>query len=315
VSIAAGVAPHAFRDLLFQRGLLVGTGVPGVYGRSLEFEDTVDRIDAAVAALGAADGARVLRFPPILNRAHFERSGYLESFPHLAGAIHSFAGDDHAHRTLLHSVANGADWSRAWRPAEVVLTPAACYPVYPTLAGTLPEGGSLVDVMSYCFRHEPSDDVARMQMFRMHEHVRAGDAATVMAWREIWLERAQAFAQSLGLEWRSQVASDQFFGRTGKLLASGQRQQKLKLEIVAPIASDEAPTAIVSLNDHRDHFGELFGIAASDGSVAHTSCIGFGLERIALALYRRHGLDRAHWPGPVRDVLTLRGSGGSDRAA
>jgi seryl-tRNA synthetase len=308
VSTAAGVAPHAFRDLLFQSGLLVCTGVPGVYGRSAAFEDTIHRIDAAVVALGATDGARVLRFPPILNRAHFERSGYLESFPHLAGAIHSFAGDDLAHRTLLHSVADGADWSGAWRPAEVVLTPAACYPVYPTLAGTLPEGGCLVDVMSYCFRHEPSDDVARMQMFRMHEHVRVGDAPTVMAWRETWLERAQGFAQSLGVDWGCQAASDQFFGRTGKVLADGQRQQKLKLEIVAPIASDEAPTAIISLNDHRDHFGELFGIRTSDGSVAQTSCIGFGLERIALALYRRHGLDRAHWPEPVRDVLTLRGS-------
>jgi seryl-tRNA synthetase len=308
VSTAAGVAPHAFRDLLLERGLLVDTGVPGVYGRSAEFEDTIDRIDRAVAALGASDGAQVLRFPPILNRTHFERSGYLESFPHLAGAIRCFAGDDHAHRNLLQSLVIGADWSRDCPAADVVLTPAACYPVYPTLAGTLPKGGRLVDVMSYCFRHEPSDDVARMQMFRMHEHVRVGDVTTVMAWRETWLERAQGFAQSLGVDWRCQAASDQFFGRTGKVLADGQRQQKLKLEIVAPIASDEAPTAIVSLNDHRDHFGELFGIKTSDGSVAHTSCIGFGLERIALALYRRHGLDRAHWPEPVRDVLTLRGS-------
>ncbi len=35
--------------------------------------------------------------------------------------------------------------------------------------------------MSYCFRHEPSDDAGRMQMFRMHEHVRAADPESVMA--------------------------------------------------------------------------------------------------------------------------------------
>ena len=29
--------------------------------------------------------------------------------------------------------------------------------------------------------------------------------------------------------------------------------------------------------------------------MAHTACVGFGLERIALALYRRHGFDRAAW--------------------
>ena len=37
--------------------------------------------------------------------------------------------------------------------------------------------------------------------------------------------------------------------------------------------------------------------------MAHTSCVGFGLERIALALYRRHGFDRARWPSPVREAL------------
>ena len=64
---------------------------------------------------------------------------------------------------------------------------------------------------------------------------------------------------------------------------------------MAPIGSDERPTAIISLNYHQDHFGHLFGIRTADGEVAHTACVGFGLERIALALYRRHGFDRATW--------------------
>ena len=34
-----------------------------------------------------------------------------------------------------------------------------------------------------------------------------------------------------------------------------QREQELKFEIVAPIASDEKPTAIISFNYHQDHFG------------------------------------------------------------
>ena len=151
-------SPREFRDELLRHGLLIATGVPGVYGRSGEFEDTVQRVDRFVAALGADDRPEVMRFPPIINRAHFERSGYLKSFPHLAGSVHSFAGDERAHRELLQAVEAGRDWSAALPHAGVVLTPAACYPVYPVLAGTLPAGGRLVDVMSYCFRHEPSDD-------------------------------------------------------------------------------------------------------------------------------------------------------------
>lgn len=295
----------AFRDEILRHGLLMPTGVAGVYGRSQEFEDTVERIDRLVTAAGAEDEAEVMRFPPILNRAHFERSGYLESFPHLAGTIHSFAGTEQAHRDLLRGIEERTDWSAAFQAAPVVLTPAACYPVYPAVAGTLPPDGRLVDVMSYCFRHEPSEDPGRMQMFRMHEHVRLADPESVMAWRETWLGRMQPFTDVLGLDTRGQAAADPFFGRGGKLLAASQRDQRLKIEIVTPIASDEFPTAIISLNYHQDHFGQLFGITTADGSTAHTSCVGFGLERIALALYRRHGFARERWASAVRESLGL----------
>jgi seryl-tRNA synthetase len=298
-------ARRTFRDELLQHGLLITTGTPGVYGRSGEFEDTVERVDRYVAAAGAQNGAEVMRFPPLLNRTDFERSGYLESFPHLAGTIHAFADGERAHRDLLKAVEAGRDWSAALPATEVVLAPAACYPVYPMLSGMLPPGGRLVDVMSYCFRHEPSDDPGRMQMFRMHEHVRAADPGTVLSWRDGWIERAQELVDALGLDGRAEVACDPFFGRGGKLIAESQRDQRLKIEILVPIVNDESPTAIISLNYHQDHFGGLFGIRTTDMAVAHTACVGFGLERIALALYRRHGLNRAEWTFPVRKALSL----------
>ena len=299
------VVPGTFRERLRQAGLLVATGVQGVYGRSKEFEDLVERVDRLVVRFGRDDGAEVLRFPPVLNRVHFERSGYLKSFPHLAGTVHSFAGDEQAHRELLLTTENGGDWSSAFPAAGVVLTPAACYPVYPALTGVLPANGRLVDVMSYCYRHEPSDDPGRMQMFRMHEHVRAADPETVLTWRDTWLGRAEAFVEALGLRAQVGVASDPFFGRGGKLLAVNQREQRLKLEVAAAIDDDQNPTAILSLNYHQEHFGEIFGIRTADGPVAHTSCVGFGLERIALAVYRQHGFHRASWPAAVQQALEL----------
>jgi len=49
-------------------------------------------------------------------------------------------------------VNEGKPWGDMLGMTDVVLNPAACYPVYPTLTGTLPLEGRLVDVMSYCFR-------------------------------------------------------------------------------------------------------------------------------------------------------------------
>src|SRR4051794_31417813 len=252
------------RDALVRHGLLTGPGAPGVFGPAGGFEETLAAVDRLIMDAGRADDPEVVRFPPLLNRAHFERSGYLASFPHLAGAVHHFGGDDRAHRELLQTIERGDDWGGAFTPAAVVLTPAACHPVYPTLAGRLPAGGRLVDVMSHCFRHEPSQDPGRMQMFRMHEHVRAAEPELVIAWREGWMARAVSLIASIGLDARVEVASDPFFGRTGKLLALNQREQQLKVEIVTPIASPERATAIVSLNYHQDHFASTFGIHAAD---------------------------------------------------
>ena len=99
------------------------------------------------------------------------------------------------------------------------------------------------------------------------------------------------------------IANDPFFGRGGRVMVATQREQALKFELVVPITSTETPTAVVSCNCHLDHFGRAFGIRSADGETAHSACIGFGLERIALALLRRHGLEPDKWPAKVRGVL------------
>src|SRR5205823_4013610 len=131
---------------------------------------------------------------------------------------------------------------------------------YPMLRGEIPEAGRRFDVLSYCFRHEPSDDPARMQMFRQREHVRIGRPDHVREFRDLWQKRGEEMLKRVGLECWTDVANDPFFGRAGKMLAQNQRDQTLKFELLVPITSREKPTACVSFNYHQDHFGHLFGI-------------------------------------------------------
>jgi seryl-tRNA synthetase len=98
-------------------------------------------------------------------------------------------------------------------------------------------------------------------------------------------------------------ANDPFFGPGGRFLAASQQEQDLKYELLAPVNTDQPTTAIVSVNYHQEHFGEEFHIRTSDGQLAHTACIGFGLERITLALFRAHGFDIAQWPSDVQKRL------------
>ncbi len=289
---------------LISKGLLIPTGVDGVYGRGGVFEDVLLRFDSYISRLAANDKADVMRFPPLVTRENFEKSGYLKSFPHLAGPVFSFNRPPADHATLLERVQAGQPWGDMLEMTDTVLTPAACYPVYPTLAhAPLAKGGRLVDVLSYCFRHEPSIDPARMQMFRMREFIRIASAEECHAWRDQWIERAGHWLQDLGLPAESAVANDPFFGRGGKMLAANQRSQELKFELVVPIANAEGPTAIMSFNYHQEHFGKTFGITQANGEVAHTACVGFGMERVTLGLFKFHGLDPDKWPAGVRDRL------------
>lgn len=298
-------AQEAFRSDLLEAKVLVGTSVDGLYQRSATFESIVRGIERLVGEAGGGRYEPLLFFPPVLPRDVFIRSDYLRSFPDLTGSIDTFVGNDHDHAELLRALDDGEDWTQHLAPAEVMLCSAACHPLYPSLTGTLPTGGRRLEVQGFCFRHEPSIDPARMQIFRQHEFVAVGTPDDCIAHREEWLETALAILSGLGLPVSKVVANDPFFGRAGRILAVNQRDTALKFEIVCPITSVDSPTAIASGNYHMDHFGIPFDIHTADGEVAHSACIGFGLERITLALLKTHGLDPSAWPADVRLQLGL----------
>ena len=291
---------------LCDAGLLIRSGVAGLYGLSGVFEDVVERFERYVTQRGRHLRAEVMRFPAILNRADYLKTTHIESFPDLMGSVHSFTGNERDHNRLLQQRAAGEDWTRELTPSEVMMTPAACYPLYPTARGTqLCSEGRTVDLRSFVFRHEPSQDPARMQIFRQREYVRLGTAEQALEHRDYWLELGTEILNDVGLQVQKVVANDPFFGRGGKMMAATQKEQDLKFELVHAVATDERPTAITSCNYHLNYFGQAFEIQTPDGKPAHTACIGFGLERIALALFMKHGFDPDQWPSDVKSVLGL----------
>ncbi len=87
------------------------------------------------------------------------------------------------------------------------------------------------------------------------------------------------------------------------MLATSQKEQKLKFEVLVPVISKESPTAVCSFNYHQDHFGKLFDIKTKNGETAHTACLGFGMERCVMALFKAHGFRPEEWPRAVREKL------------
>jgi seryl-tRNA synthetase len=289
-------------DVLFRK-----MGSDGVYARTALYEGVVERL-AALISRHREPNTEVIRFPPVMNRGQLEKSGYLKSFPNLLGCVCGLHGTEQEIHSAVSRFDAGGDWTTSLSPADLVLSPAACYPVYPIAAakGPLPADGLRFDVAADCFRREPSRQLDRLQSFRMREYVRIGSPEDVSDFRERWMIRAQAIARDLGLTFKVDCANDPFFGRVGQMMAVSQKQQSLKFELLIPLRSEDQPTACMSFNYHRDHFGITWDIRDTNGEPAHTGCVAFGMDRLAVALFHTHGTDLGRWPAAVRETLELR---------
>lgn len=286
--------------------LLLPTGIDGVYARTAAFEQVVNCLSNLISRYREPE-MEVLRFPPVMSRRQLEKSGYLKSFPHFLGCVSCLAGNEAEIGAAVERHEAGGDWASQLSAVDLVLSPAACYPIYPLVAsrGQVPAAGLVFDVACDCFRREPSKLLDRLQSFRMREYVSIGTPKQVEEFRRRWMTRAQGFAEQLGLTYRIDQASDPFFGRGRKLMATSQLEQALKFELLVPVHSAEQPTACMSFNNHRDHFGATWSLCTEAGEVAHTACVAFGIDRLALALFATHGLDLPHWPVAVRKALTV----------
>jgi seryl-tRNA synthetase len=288
-------------DHLFKR-----MGVDGVYARTALYVDLVERLEQYITRQRDPK-AEIMRFPPVMSRTQLEKSGYLKSFPNLLGCVCALHGSEASIRTAVERYDNGGDWTTSLSSSDLVLSPAACYPVYPIVAarGKLPPGGLQFDIEADVFRHEPSLSLDRLQSFRMREFVRIGAPDEIVAFRETWMAKAPVLANELALPHTIDVANDPFFGRVGQVMAVSQRQQALKFELLIPYYPGASPTACMSFNYHREHFGHVWGIHDGSGQEAHTSCVAFGIDRLAVALFANHGVDLKKWPASARAALAL----------
>ena len=298
-------APRQHPDDL-RRALFRPMGADGVYARTEIYERVIDGLSGWISRHRESD-VEVLRFPPVMSRHQLEKSGYLKSFPHLLGCVCALHGSEADVHQAVARYEAGQNWTASLSAADLVLSPAACYPVYPIAAarGAVPDSGYLFDIAADVFRHEPSLDIDRFQSFRMREFVCIGCAEHVAAFRERWMERGKSMVGALELPFIVDQASDPFFGRLGQMKAVAQVQAALKFEMLIPVHSDKKPTACMSFNNHKDHFGSVWDMSLRSGALAHSGCVAFGLDRLAVALFATHGLDTASWPPGPRRALQI----------
>ena len=246
--------------------------------------ELVQTLDAQIRMAAHAAGAEEYRFPTIIAKQTLQRADYFQSFPDYALSVkHPVQGD-------------------------YFLTPAACYHCYELLADSvtshsvtnhsitnhsitnrsITNQGALMTCCSRCFRADKPDQ-SHLLEFTMREVVFIGGRGEAVEWRASWMQRVERWMNHLGLKSELVPASDHFFGeetRGKKLL---QQIKKLKYELRVGDISGSA-MAIASFNLHEQFFTSRFGISLADNRPAHSACVAFGLERWAMALTARYGM-------------------------
>ena len=298
---------RAFRDQLVEHEWILPSRaavLPGLGPKAVAVYDGLGGLIAGTARELFTTDVTPVRFPPVFAAGMLEQTDYVASFPQLLGTINSFLGGQSEYRDLIAEYDRGGDWQRMLGATGLAVASAACHALYAYLEGSTVDAERLYEMTGECFRHEPSEDPMRFVSFRMREYVRLGTEQQAKEHRQRWLEIDRELFARLRLPVEIVVANDPFFGRGGAVLAANQIEDEAKFEVVTEVY-EGTQTAIASANFHGEHFGREFALSLPDGAIAQSACAAFGMERIVLALARRHGFEPGGWPESVRAALGL----------
>jgi seryl-tRNA synthetase len=263
-------------------------GLTGLRGRAREL---MERIAYSLAELANEETSDEWSVPSGVSFATLERARYFASFPQWLTAASHLSDDPSLLEEIAMSGSPGSAACRAMREPDAALSPAVCYHTYERLAGQRVTSPTLMTAEGVCWRHE-GDRLAPLERgwaFRMREIVCLGTPADVEEFRQRWMLRAVAFAESLGLTVETVQATDPFFAPTARGKAVLQRIKALKHELVVRFPNDRC-LAIASFNNHERFFGDSFAISLDNGNAAASACVAFGIERWLLAVLATHGV-------------------------
>ena len=159
---------------LVRHGLIIPVGVQGAFGRC-RFLRTFSNVSTGWSRMYETRQAKGVHFSSYYQSpGSGERSITLILFHICAVRFTVFLARSCRQRRSQKKSTRAKPWKDMLGMTDVVLNPAACYPVYPSFTGVVPKGGRLVTMLNWVFRHEPSPEPTRMQSFRVREFVKVG---------------------------------------------------------------------------------------------------------------------------------------------
>jgi len=283
------------------------------------FREPVSRLlrffdDAFVERVARPFGATEEAYPAVISASSLGRTQHFTSFPEHVHFVTHLRADLDVIEAFAETVRRAGDWdgvpeterfgeNRALATPALAMNPSVCYHCYEGLQNeTIPGEGVAVTAVAKCHRYESLNhrDFGRLLDFTMREVVFVGKPEFV---RENRL-KAVEYLKQLMIDWELdgaiENANDPFFTNDFQVKASFQRHQEMKYELRLTVPHLGKTIACSSVNFHGSTFGTAFAIRAGKRP-ATTACVGFGLERWALAFLAQFGPDEDGWPTGFRE--------------
>jgi len=303
--------PSTFREdphpLLIEQGEIVEFG-RGRFGLGPKLMALTEFFEVRARQMAREFQAEPRSFPSLIGADVLDRCRYLKNFPSSLNLV-CHLREDHS---LLQEFARSVHWDGkqlVYNPAassgvECLLSPSVCFHWYMWLKDSRLAHPRAITALGKCFRYESANltGLERLWDFSMREIVFIGPAKYVLNQRTALVSLSAHLLDELGMAYEITTATDPFFVDSYAVQAAYQNGFELKHELLAPLPYSGRKLAVGSINYHQDFFGRSFAIETNDGP-AHTGCIGFGYERLALAFLAQHGVDEKNWPDAVRRHL------------
>lgn len=256
------------------------TGLEKLDGQSLRLLRAIDDLFLMHGLdIGCDDG----RYPYLLNCRDLDSLDFYENFPQLG--LTATRIDPKRTKLYLNGASRPIEFltQGVMEPARLALPSAACYAIYiENTNRTIPQNGIFRTTVGTCFRNEESyDGLRRLLGFSMRELVYIGNEEIAKEHLVQSKEWVLDLCGKLKLKVEVEVATDPFFDMKGSK-ALMQRMFPVKEEFIVNGLS------VGSVNYHRNFFGERRSIRCAD-TIAHTSCLAFGLERWVHTLINHFG--------------------------
>lgn len=299
--------PHT---MLEKTGNLATYG-QGRYGLGPLLVRLMEGFDRQFVQMASQFAAEPWQFPTLIGAELLDRCRYLSSFPQSLSVVAHLRPDleaiDHFAKTARWDGTRLTVDTQDLDAVRCLLSPTVCFHCFGRLGGSTLRQDSTYTAVGKCFRYESGNlnGLERLWDFTMREIILVGSRSFVMDGRQKIIEHTIRLMDEWGLAYSVCTATDPFFIDEFSVQSTFQKAFDLKFELRAklPYRGPGKDLAIGSFNYHQDFFGRSLNIRNQEGDSAFTSCVGFGLERVALAFLAQYGLEKSRWPEAVVGLL------------